>query len=179
MGRLWRCQGLNVLPENLPMSAEQRFPHSFTLAAWLIAVLLAIIAGLLAFPRDTQLLSRAFAQQAPMLGARGVYAFPVQLAQNTYGICMLDVDASTVWFYEYIPKTRKLRLASARSWEFDRYLEEYNVEGLEPNQVGELVNKQLSNRRQRSSGGPVAVETRDATQPAPAEDANPPSDSKE
>ena len=70
MGCVWRCQGPNVLPENLPMSAEQRFPRSFTVAAWVIAILLAVIAALLAFPRDTQLLNRAFAQQAPMLGAR-------------------------------------------------------------------------------------------------------------
>ena len=178
MGRLWRCQGLNVLPENLPMSAEQRFPRSFTIAAWLIAVLLAVIAALLAFPRDTQLLSRAFAQQAPMLGARGVYAFPIQLTSNSYGLCMLDVDASTVWFYEYMPTTHKLRLASARSWIFDRYLEEYNVEGLEPNQVGELVSKQRSQRQQISSGG-AAADARDASQPAPAADPNPPSDPKE
>lgn len=159
------------------MSTEQRFPRSFTLAAWLIVFLLATIAVLLASPRDT-LLGRAFAQQAPMLGARGVYAFPMQLTQNTYGICMLDVDASTVWFYEYISTTNKLRLASARSWMFDRYLEEYNVEGLEPNQVGELVDKQLSLRRQISSGG-AAAGARHATQPAPALDADPSSDPKE
>jgi hypothetical protein len=168
-----------MLPENLPMPAEQRFPRSFTLAAWLTAVFLAVIAVLLAFPRDTQLLSPAFAQPAPMLGARGVYAFPMQLTQNTYGICMLDVDAGTVWFYEYIPTKHKLRLASARSWEFDRYLEEYNIEGLEPNQVAELVSKQRSNRRQSSSGGAAPADARDATQPAPASDADPPSEPKE
>jgi hypothetical protein len=167
-----------VLPENQLMSAEQRFPRSFTFAAWLIVILLAAIAILLAFPRDTQLLGRAFAQQAPMLGARGVYAFPMQLTAKTYGICMLDVDASTVWFYEYMPTTHKLRLASARSWIFDRYLEEYNVEGLEPNQVGELVSKQRSQRQQISAGG-AAADARDATQSAPASDADPSGEPKE
>jgi hypothetical protein len=164
-----------VLPENLPMSAEQRFPRSFTLAAWLIAALLAIIAILLAFPREVPWLGRAFAQQAPLLGARGVYAFPIQLTQKTYGICMMDVDASTVWFYEYMPTTHKLRLASARSWIFDRYLEEYNVEGLAPNEVGELVSKQRSQRQQPHGGVTVGPEAAQS-QPAPAEDNGPSKD---
>ncbi len=146
------------------MSAEQRFPRSFTLAAWLIVALLVMIAVLLAVPRDTQLLSRTLAQQAPMMGARGVYAFPIQLTAKTYGICMMDVDASTVWFYEYMPTTHKLRLASARSWIFDRYLEEYNVEGLAPNEVGELVSKQRSQRQLAPGSGSEAA----ASSPAPS-----------
>lgn len=160
------------------MSAEQRFPRSFTLAAWLIAALLAIIAVLLAFPRNTPWLGQAFAQQAPLLGARGVYAFPIQMTPKNYGICMLDVDASTVWFYEYMPTTHKLRLASARSWIFDRYLEEYNVEGLAPNEVGELVSKQRSQRQQLPPDA-VATPEAAASQPASAEDNGPSSDHKE
>ncbi len=149
------------------MSAEPRFPRSLTLAAWLIVGLLAVIAVLLVVPRETNLLSRAVAQQAPMLGARGVYAFPIQMTPKSYGICMLDVDASTVWFYEYMPTTHKLRLASARSWIFDRYLEEYNVEGLAPNEVGELVSKQRSQRQQIGAGSGEGVATsRPASEPA-------------
>ena len=147
------------------MSAEPRYHRSLTVAAWLIVALLGVIALLLAFPRDADWLGRAFAQQAPMLGARGVYAFPIQLTAKSYGICMLDVDAGTVWFYEYTPTTHKLRLASARSWIFDRYLEEYNVEGLAPNEVGELVSKQRSQRQQL---GAVAGADAAASQPPPA-----------
>lgn len=130
------------------MLAQYRFPRSFTLAAWAAVVLLAVIAVQLAMPRTDGLLSEAKAQQVPMLGARGVYAFPIQLTSKTYGICMIDVDAGTTWFYEYNPLSHKLRLASARSWIFDRFLEEYNVEGLAPNEVGELVSKQRSQRQQ-------------------------------
>ncbi len=159
------------------MSAEQRFPRSFTFAAWLIVALLVLIAVMLALPRDTQLLGRALAQQAPMMGARGVYAFPIQLTAKTYGICMMDVDASTVWFYEYMPTTHKLRLASARSWIFDRYLEEYNVEGLAPNEVGELVGKQRSQRQAAPAGALEAA----ASSPAPVggDVASDPGDQKE
>ena len=159
------------------MSAEQRVHRSLTVAAWLIVALLGVIALLLAFPRDADWLGRAFAQQAPMLGARGVYAFPIQLTAKSYGICMLDVDASTVWFYEYTPTTHKLRLVSARSWIFDRYLEEYNVEGLAPNEVGELVSKQRSQRQQL--GAAAAPDAVVASQPAPAPGGGASSDHKE
>ncbi len=148
--------GPPLLLESLPMPAEHRFPRSFTVAAWLIVGLLAVIAVQMAFPRNDSLVAKAFAQQSPMLGARGVYAFPIQLTPKTYGVCMVDVDAATTWFYEYNPGTRKLRLASARSWIFDRYLEEYNVEGLAPNEVGELVSKQRS-QRQQLQAGPAAA----------------------
>lgn len=148
------------------MSAEYRFPRSFTLAAWLIVILLATIAAEMAFPRTDSLLSKALAQQAPMLGARGVYALPIQLTPKTYGICMIDVDAGTTWFYEYNPLTHKLRLASARSWIFDRYLEEYNMEGLAPNEVGELVSKQRSQRQQPQAGAPAGTpQAADVTKP--------------
>lgn len=148
------------------MPAEYRFPRSFTLAAWLIVILLAVIALQIAFPRTNMLLSKALAQQAPMMGARGVYAFPIQLTPKSYGICMMDVDAGTAWFYEYNPVTHKLRLASARSWIFDRYLEEYNVEGLAPNEVGELVSKQRSQRQQMQTASPEGTpENKDVTKP--------------
>jgi hypothetical protein len=165
--------GPNVLLESLPMPAEYRFPRSFAIAAWLIVVLLAVIAVQLAFPRGDLLLSKALAQQAPMLGARGVYALPIQLTPKTYGICMIDVDAGTAWFYEYNPLSHKLRLASARSWIFDRYLEEYNVEGLAPNEVGELVSKQRSQRQQLQAGSPQAGDmTRPLQEAEPATEHN-------
>jgi hypothetical protein len=90
----------------------------------------------------------------------------------------LDVDASTVWFYEYMPTTHKLRLASARSWIFDRYLEEYNVEGLAPNEVGELVSKQRSQRQQLPAGAGATPDAA-ASRPASAEENGPSSDHKE
>ncbi len=149
-----RCQMTEGLPENLPMVAQHRFARSLTLAAWLIVALLAVNALLMLVPPDRSWLGEALAQQAPMMGARGVHAFPLQMSAKTYGICMMDVDAGTVWFYEYIPTTRKLRLVSSRSWIFDRYLEEYNVEGLTPSEVGDLVSRQRSQRQQRQPGEP-------------------------
>jgi hypothetical protein len=118
-------------------------------ALWLIAALLAGIAATLLLDRgDPAAGLAAYAQQispAPA-GARGIYMVPAQLSPNSYGLFMMDVDAGTVWCYEYVASTRKLRLAAARSWIFDRYLEEYNVTDIGPAEVAALVEKQRSQR---------------------------------
>jgi len=88
----------------------------------------------------------AYAQPAAIgpLGARGIYMCPAQLGPTTFGLYMIDVDAGTLWCYEYTPN--QLRLVAARSWIFDRYLEEYNVVGLRPADVAKLVQEQRSQR---------------------------------
>lgn len=148
------------------MSSEHRFPRSFTVAAWLIVVLLAVLVTQQVASRGDSWLSSAFAQQSPLVGARGIHAFPVQLDARTYGICMLDVDAGTLWVYEYVLPDRKLRLAAARSWISDRYLEEYNVAAPLPHEVARLVDQQTSLRTQRQSGT-VSVTPEAKDQPAP------------
>ena len=40
---------------------------------------------------------------------------------------MMDVDAATIWCYEYQDEKNCMRLAGARSWKYDRFLENYNV----------------------------------------------------
>jgi hypothetical protein len=117
-------------------------------AVWLNAVLLAVIATVLIVDRDDrEAASAAYAQGvAAPLGARGIYMFPGQLSPSSYGLFMLDVDAGTLWCYEYVAAERKLRLAAARSWIFDRYLEEYNIKDITPAEVGELVEIQRSQR---------------------------------
>ena len=110
---------------------------------WVIAGLLGVIALELAWYGGGPRLSReALAQLDTRAGARGVYAFTGQLDKNTYGLFMLDVDAGTIWCYEFTgkpPQDRRLRLAAARLWLYDRYLENFNVDGLTPDQVAELV----------------------------------------
>jgi len=139
------------------VSAAQ-LPRSLTVAAWSVVALLAVIVAILAGRPGTGWVPQAFGQQT-MLGARGIYAFPVQLSSKSYGVCMLDVDAGTLWLYEYVPTKHSLRLAAARSWIFDRYLEEYSVDGLTPADVGNLVRKQRSQRqRLETSGADAALE---------------------
>jgi len=112
-------------------------------AWWIIAISLAVIAFNMTF-RSEEVLSPAIAQSVRSAGARGIFAFSGQLTPSTFGLYMVDVDAGTIWCYEYIMVggVKRLRLVSARSWIFDRYLEEYNVDGLTPADVQNMVEQQ-------------------------------------
>ena len=104
---------------------------------WVIAVLLAVIATALVMRLDDASFLRSTMAQTgptgggPAAGARSIYAFTGQLDGKSYGLFMMDVDSGTIWCYE-IAKGQpgmgsSLRLVAARSWIFDRYLEEFNV----------------------------------------------------
>lgn len=119
-----------------------------TTLGWVIAGLLAVIATGLFLHLDTAGPGGvAYGQGAGRVGARGIQAFTGQIARNTYGLFMMDVDNATIWCYEFSPQNRALRLVAARSWHFDRYLEEFNVADPTPKQVAELVEKQRSHRQ--------------------------------
>ncbi len=114
-------------------------------AQWVIAVLLAFIAGVL-WTRPASVAPLAFAQTAPLVGARGVYAFTGQLDHNRHGLFMLDIEQGTVWCYEIenVGGVRKLRLTAARSWIYDRYLRDFNCAEPTSKQVQELVEQERS-----------------------------------
>ncbi len=90
------------------------------------------------------------AQASTSGGARGVFAFSGQFSKSTYGVYVVDVDAMTIWSYEQQPQKGCLRLASARTWRYDRYLESYNICDLPPNVVEQMVEDQRKYRLQAS-----------------------------
>ena len=93
-----------------------------TTVLWIIALLLAVIATAL-LTRGSSPFSLPQAHgDAPMAGARGIFAFTGQIDRNRFGLFMMDVDSSNVWCYEYLPGSRKLKLVAARSFLYDRYL---------------------------------------------------------
>jgi len=126
---------------------HQRWPQSVSAPGqtvyWLIAVLLAVIAGGLWF-RGPGAALPAWAQNQPLAGARGVYAFTGQLDQNRYGLFMLDVDQGTIWCYELdnVAGMRKLRLIAARTFIYDRYLQDFNCAPPDFRMVQQLVAQQ-------------------------------------
>jgi hypothetical protein len=129
---------------------------------WVIAVLLAFIAGTLWNGRGGDpVLSAALAQNAPA-GARGIYAFTGQIDERSYGVFMLDVDAGTLWCYEIDSEdgVRKLRLVAARAWMYDRLLRDFNV--LPPNYltVRDLVARERAAEagRQNTDSDPRATD---------------------
>ena len=138
-------------------AAASAVPHPRQTVLWVIAILLAVIATVLV-TRSTEpwVVQRAYGD-SPMAGARGVFAFTGQLDKNHYGLFMMDVDTSNIWCYEYLPGTRKLKLVAARSFRYDRYLEDYNNDALSPRQVQVLL-KEQNRIEDRIEGGGVAPE---------------------
>ncbi len=125
---------------------------------WLIAVLLAFIAGGL-WRADRAAAPLALAQAPPMAGARGVYAFTGQIGRNRYGLFMLDIEQGTVWCYaiETIEGVPKLRLIAARTWIYDRYLRDYNSAPPDFRTVRDLVARQREQGTQPTKENPAGT----------------------
>ncbi len=116
---------------------------------WLIAAGLAAIALLLLMRSGPPGLPAALAQNT-LVGSRGLHAFTGQLDRDTYGLFMMDVDSGNVWVYEYVPRKRTLKLVAARSFIYDRYLDNYNCDEPSPQQVEELLQR-ARNARNRAA----------------------------
>jgi hypothetical protein len=125
---------------------------------WIIAILLAIIATTLVVRGKDLASPPAAYAEPPMAGARGVFAFTGQLDKNRYGLFMMDVDSSNLWCYEFVPTTRKLRLVAARSFRWDRYLEDYQNEEPFPPTVQTMLKEQNRIQDRLKGGGVVAPE---------------------
>ncbi len=115
-------------------------------ATWLICVSLMVIATCLILRLDSSGGAVALAQPVSRAGARGIFAFTGQLSKNSYGVFMVDVDTSTLWCYEVLPSKPLLKLVAARSWKYDRYLEEYNVD---PDTAPAIIEEMVEQQRQR------------------------------
>ncbi len=127
----------------LPGARASRWLH------WTVVALLALIAAGLWLRPTQSLLSIANAQNSQLAGARGVYAFTGPIDQNRYGLFMIDIEQGTIWCYEIQNSegTHKLALTAARSWLYDRYLQDFNTSGLSFRDVQALVNKERSTRQ--------------------------------
>lgn len=129
---------------NSQPATGRRPPHP---VFWVIAGALVVIAVHMV-SKPTTGSGVAFGQPVLSGGARGVFAFTGQLSKGTYGIFMVDVDAMTIWAYEYMAQKGCLRLAAGRSWRYDRYLEKYNDCGLPPDAIEQMVEEQRKFRLQ-------------------------------
>lgn len=124
-------------------------------ASWIIAVALSVIATAAVLRPDIGLAQSAHAQSAA--AGRPIYAFTGQLDRATSGLFMIDSDAGTVWVYEIAPANRKLKLVAARSFIYDRYLENFNPSEPTPRQVEALLEKErLAKQRAVAFGNSAA-----------------------
>lgn len=129
---------------------------SRSVATWIIAVALSVIATCLILKPDAAFKGAAFAQTSAM-GTQGIHAFTGQLDRDKYGLFMMDLDNGSVWVYEYYPMKHRLKLACARSFKYDRYLEDFNNDDLTtPDKIREMVERQ-QNRRGTGFSTPPAT----------------------
>lgn len=132
-------------PASTPRQTRFSTPHP---VFWIIAAALVAIAVQMAFRHGAAgLETPVFAQPSSSgASARGVFAFSGQLSKGTYGVYVVDTDAMTLWAYEYLAQKGCMRLAAARTWRYDRYLENYNACELPPEAVEKMVDEQRQYR---------------------------------
>ncbi len=118
------------------------------LVRWSLVVLLAVIAVSLLV---TLGLSAASAEGGSVSsgGKDDVFVVAGQISRETYGLYLVDYKNSTICIYQYLPKTRKLRLMAARTYRFDVQLDEYNADNPLPREVKKLVQQQRRLRTEK------------------------------
>ena len=119
--------------------------QSASTAKWLIVVLLAVIAACLLIEVGAAT-SSARAQTAGTGGAPTVFAVAGKVTPETYGLYLVDLENGTICVYQYLPANRRLRLMAARTFVFDRQLEDFNNESPTPREVKKLIEQQRSLR---------------------------------
>jgi hypothetical protein len=67
---------------------------------------------------------------------------PAQLGPATYGLYLMDVDSGTISVYKTNPDGNRFRLMAARSFKYDRFLEDFNNDMPHPKEVQKLVEDQ-------------------------------------
>jgi len=128
---------------------------------WVPGVLIIVGVLCLFFVGDEQN-SSANTQMKLQTGGDGlIVVVPVQIARDSYGLAMVDTAQQTLWIYELNsrgPAHKRLRLLAARSWRYDRKLEEFNTDEPTPRQVKMLLEslggplKMLNRKKQQGAG---------------------------
>jgi hypothetical protein len=96
--------------------------------------------------------------EAPLQAVSGdnIMVVPVQLDRDSHGLAMVDMVRETLWIYEINnrgPAHSRLRLIAARSFKYDRLLEEYNTAEPRPKQVKLLLEKLMQPDRDNVESG--------------------------
>jgi hypothetical protein len=71
-----------------------------------------------------------------------VIVVPIQLERDSYGLAMVDTVEQTLWIYGLGDKGtayNRLKLLAARSWRYDRLLQQYNTAEPKPEQVKAII----------------------------------------
>lgn len=125
------------------------------IALYLNAVLLAVLVWvLLGRESGPSMLPMAFGQAQPTIaGGGGVYMMPAQIGPQSYGTYLMDIDSQTLMVYQYSQVDGQLRFKAARSFKWDRRLQNFNTPSPTPAEVEELVKREQQNLRGSTNPG--------------------------
>lgn len=85
----------------------------------------------------------------------GILVVPIQIERDSYGLAMVDTVSQTLWIYELNsrgPAHNRLRLLAARSWRYDRLLQQYNTAEPKPEQIRMLLENLGQLQKEPSKG---------------------------
>ena len=110
--------------------------------AWLLPATI-ISVSLLILSLSTVLAPRAtaIADYEPISDGQ-IMAVPVRVGQGGFGLAMIDTFNQTMWVYEFNNRGaahNRLRLLAARSYKYDRLLQQYNNSEPTPSSVKQLL----------------------------------------
>jgi hypothetical protein len=107
------------------------------------------------------MLPMALGQAQPQIaGGAGLFMMPGQFSANIWGVYLMDVDQQTLAAYSVSGNPPKLTLIAARSFRYDRQLDNFNTGNPTPAEVKDLIEKRAAGNR--------GVELPAAPQVAPA-----------
>jgi hypothetical protein len=109
---------------------------------WNLILIVLFAAVLLFFVSEVVVFSPGHAQAQTDFSVSGnLSVIPVQLGRENYGIAMIDQTAQTIWLYRInrSPSHKKLELIAARSWKYDKMLQNFNSSDPSPQQVKMLL----------------------------------------
>ncbi|MHC4790594.1 MAG: hypothetical protein ACYS8Y_04000 [Planctomycetota bacterium] len=111
---------------------------------WLLPVLV-ILAGMCVYFICSRLGSPPDALAQLRTGEEnGILVVPIQTERDRYGLAIVDTIGETLWIYEIStrgPAHNRLKLLAARSWQYDKLLQQYNTAEPKPEQVKLLLEK--------------------------------------
>lgn len=109
-------------------------------ATWLVLIALVALASWLVFEAGTSVASGVPELAAGSAAGDSVLVVAGQVTRDTYGLYIVDQKNQTICIYQWLPGSHKLRLMAARTYIYDRELDEYNTEP-SPREIRDLVRK--------------------------------------
>lgn len=113
------------------------FRYWVLLSIAVFAILWLAVSGFFSFSPEY-----ADAQVPELTGSSDIRTVPVRIGRESYGIAMVDTTAQTIWLYRINnrgPSHKRLELIAARTWKYDKLLEEFNSADPSPEQVKILL----------------------------------------